>query len=83
MTLKPNHKAVATYYEALQSYHNAQVTHEGATETAFSRLLADTAKPRGWMLVPKLSMKRGGKTIIPDGTFRDLFNLHRGYWEAK
>ena len=27
------------------------------------------------MLIPKLSFKRGGKTIIPDGTLRDLFSL--------
>jgi hypothetical protein len=25
----------------------------------------------------------GGKTIRPDGTFKDEMNLVRGYWEAK
>ena len=35
------------------------------------------------MLVPKLPIKRGGKSITPDGTVRDAYNLHRGYWEAK
>jgi hypothetical protein len=82
-TIKPNHKALAAYYETLRAYGEQQVTHEGALETAFQRLLADTARARGWMLVPKQSMKRGGKMVIPDGTLRDEFNLVHGYWEAK
>lgn len=28
-------------------------------------------------------MKGKGKQVRPDGTLRDEFNLHRGYWEAK
>jgi hypothetical protein len=64
-TIKPNHKALAAYYETLRAYGEQRVTHEGALETAFQRLLADTARARGWMLVPKQSMKRGGKTVIP------------------
>jgi hypothetical protein len=62
-TIKPNHKALAAYYETLRAFGEQQVTHEGALETAFQRLLADTAQARHWMLVPKQSMKRGGKTV--------------------
>jgi hypothetical protein len=82
-TIKPTHKAIKAYREALDAYAGQQVTHEGATETAFQRLLGETAKSHGWMLVPKLPIKQGGKWITPDGTIRDDFNLHRGYWEAK
>src|SRR5438094_8359240 len=81
--LKPTHKSIKLYHESLAAYAGAQISHEGATETAFSRLLADTARSHGWMLVPKLPIKRGGKSIAPDGTIRDAYNLHRGYWEAK
>jgi predicted helicase len=81
--LKPTHKAIKAYREALDAYAGQRVTHEGATETAFSRLLTDAAKAHGWMLVPKLPIKRDGKSVIPDGTVRDAYNLHRGYWEAK
>jgi predicted helicase len=82
--LKPTHKAIKVYHEALAAYAGAQVEHEGATETAFQRLLGDTARSaHGWMLVPKLPVKRGGKSVIPDGTVRDAFGFHRGYWEAK
>lgn len=82
-SIKPSHKAIQTYYRTMDEYRAGQISHEGVTETAFSQLLSETARPHGWMLVPKLSFKRGGKTIIPDGTLRDLFSLHRGYWEAK
>ena len=81
--IKPTDKSIKTYYAALQGYSDEQVTHEGATETAFQHLLAETAKLHGWFLIPKLAIKRGGKQIIPDGTLRDEFSLHRGYWEAK
>jgi hypothetical protein len=81
--IKPTHAAVKAYYEALAAYAARGATHEGATETAFSRLLADTAPAVGWTLIPKQKLKAGGKTIFPDGTLRDAYNLPRGYWEAK
>jgi type I restriction-modification system DNA methylase subunit len=83
MTLKPSHKPVQRYYDALAEYAGHGIAHEGAVETAFQQLLAETARSNGWHLVPKLSIKVGGKTVIPDGLIRDEFNLHRGYWEAK
>src|SRR5256885_3323830 len=81
--IRPDHKPLREYYAALQTYSGQQVTHEGALETAFSHLLAETARPHGWTLIPKLSLKVRGKSIAPDGTLRDDFNLKHGYWEAK
>ena len=81
--LKPNHKAIQHYYETLQTFSDQKVTHEGATETAFSRLLADSAHAHGWTLIPKLPIRVGAKHIAPDGTVKDEFNLRRGFWEAK
>jgi hypothetical protein len=74
-SIKPGLKAVKAYYDVVAEYAGQQITHEGATETAFQRLLADTGRAHGWMLVPKLSMRVGGKTVIPDGTLRDEFDL--------
>lgn len=83
-TIKPEHAALKAYYETLKKYAHIGVSHEGATETAFSQLLHATAKQHHWDLVPKKPMKvAGGRTVIPDGTLRDEFNLPRGYWEAK
>src|SRR5262245_41947228 len=81
--IKPTYQAIKAYYDALKTYAEHGAAHEGATETAFGRLLADTARPRGWTLIPKQALKAGGATIYPDGTLRDLYNLPRGYWEAK
>ena len=81
--IKPSHKPVQQYYQALKAYDSRRIRHEGATETAFQRLLNDTAPRVGWMLVPKQRVHLNGDSIYPDGTLRDFFNLPRGYWEAK
>jgi hypothetical protein len=81
-TIKPTHKAIQQYYQSLQTYTDLHVKHEGALETAFSQLLATTARLHGWTLIPKQSKKVGKNNIIPDGTLRDIFTP-RGYWEAK
>jgi hypothetical protein len=60
------------------------VEHEGATETAFQQLLSATGRLHQLTLIPKLKMRGStGKTIFPDGTLRDTFNLRHGFWEAK
>lgn len=81
--IKPTHKAVKHYYATLQSFRDQHVTHEGALETAFQRLLEETAKSHAWNLIPKQSLKVGKKTIAPDGTLRDFYNMRCGFWEAK
>ena len=52
-SVKPTDKNIAEYLEALSTFLANNVSHEGATETAFSRLLGVTAKKRNWMLIPK------------------------------
>jgi hypothetical protein len=81
--IKPAHKAIQAYYQTLKAYGDHYVEHETALRSAFQNLLAETAKAHRWMLVPEQRTKVGGKTVIPDGTLCDEFNLHRGYWEAK
>jgi hypothetical protein len=79
---KPAHKEIKTYYEDLAAYAAHEVTHEGATSSAFQNLLAATCKKADWHLVPQLSTRTRGKQVRPDGTLRDQFNLHHGYWEG-
>jgi hypothetical protein len=81
--IKATHKAIQTYYQALQDYREHHVGHETALRSAFQNLLAETAKVRHWLLVPEQSTRAGSKRVVPDGTLCDDFNLHRGYWEAK
>jgi predicted helicase len=80
---RPTPSAITAYHAALRECELRSVAHEGATEVAFLRLLADTARKRGWYLIPKQPVKVSGGSVTPDGTLRDEFNLPRGYWEAK
>jgi hypothetical protein len=81
--IKLSHKAIQKYHETLHSFRQQEVEHEGALRHAVQTLLFETCRPHGWVLIPEERTKVGGKTVIPDGTLRDLFNLHRGFWEAK
>jgi predicted helicase len=83
-SIKPTHKAVRAYYDALSAYSGQGVSHEMAVRSAFQNLLAETGKVQKWTLTPELTMKVKGKTIRPDGTMRDdKWLFPRGYWEAK
>jgi len=83
MTIKPTHKAVAEYYRSRDNFARHNVAHESAVRSAFQALLATTAGAHDWTLIPELRMKVAGKTVIPDGTLKDLYNIPRGYWESK
>ena len=80
---KPTHKEIKRYYEELAGYAEREVVHETAVRSAFQNLLATTCKKADWHLVPEQPTRVRGKQVRPDGTLRDDFNLHRGYWEAK
>ncbi len=71
--IKPTHKAIQAYYDALKVYDAQDISHEGATSTAFQTLLAATGQEKKWALIPQLSLKLGGKSVRPDGTLRDEF----------
>ncbi|MEX0612338.1 MAG: hypothetical protein WD738_23510 [Pirellulales bacterium] len=80
---KPSHKEIRRYYDELGAYATHEVAHEGATSSAFQNLLAVTCKKADWHLVPQLATRIRGKNVRPDGTLRDEYFLHHGYWEAK
>jgi hypothetical protein len=71
--LKPTHKAIQHYYQALQTYSDHHVKHEGALETAFQRSLADMARQHGWTLIPKEKLRVKKQYVFPNGTLRDIF----------
>src|SRR5687768_2016013 len=81
--IKPTHKAVAAYYTSRDNFARHHVAHESAVRSAFQSLLGATASLHHWTLIPELRMKVAGKTVIPDGTLKDLYNIPRGYWESK
>jgi len=82
-TVKPTHKPVKQYYEALAGFAAQGVGHEMAVRSAFQHLLEETGRKAGWTLIPELSVEGRKGTVRPDGTFRDDFQMRRAYWEAK
>ena len=69
-------------------HHNRDyiIDPQANSRPAFHALLAAAGKEHGWTLIAEHEKKvggAGGKTIRPDGTFKDGMNLVRGYWEAK
>ena len=58
LNLKPTHKAVQNYYQALKDFESPGVSHEGAVRSAFQSLLEDCGKRFGWKLVPEWLRKK-------------------------
>jgi predicted helicase len=84
LNLKPTHKAVVTYYDALTRFEKLGVKHETAVRSAFQELLEHCARQFDWKLVPEYSIKRRAKADAKaDGALLDNYGLNHGLWEAK
>lgn len=84
LNLKPTHKPVQNYYEALRQFKTIGVSHEGAVRSAFQTLLEHCGRQFGWKLVPEWQIKRNhGHPLRVDGALVDEFRLTHGFWEAK
>ncbi|MFI5378732.1 MAG: hypothetical protein ACHRHE_05520 [Tepidisphaerales bacterium] len=76
-------KLIEQYYADLKDLAHQHVMYEMGTRPAFHILLMAAGKEHGWTLIAEQEKKVNGKTIRPDGTFKDAMNLVRGFWEAK
>ena len=91
LNIKPTHKPIEDYYDALDQLDQLGFTHETAVRSAFQSLLQHYGQKLKWTLVPEHSMTplirgaRGVKNrrIVIDGALIDSFQLSHGYWEAK
>ena len=84
LNLKPTHKPIQNYYEALEQYAQHNITHEGAVSNPFAFLLATCAKKAGVTLEPQHAMRSPkGNRIVIDGAIIDQYRLPIAYWEAK
>ena len=84
LNLKPTHKPIRDYYEALEQYEQHDITHEGAVSNPFAFLLATCAKKAGVTLEPQHAMRSPkGNRIVIDGAIIDPYRLPIAYWEAK
>ncbi len=84
LTLKPTHKSIVTYYDALHQYRRHGVSHETAVRAAFQALLEACARQRDWTLICEYTRRLPGSNAIRlDGALLDEHSLPRGTWEAK
>ncbi len=84
LNLKPTHKPVQNYYEALRQFKTIGVAHEGAVRSAFQTLLEHCGRQFGWKLVPEWAVrKNSGHPIRVDGALVDEYRRTHGFWEAK
>ena len=83
LNLKPTHKPIKDYYNALDQFDQLGFTHETAVRSAFQSLLQHCGREFNWTLVLEYPINRQNKRIVVDGALIDGFNLVHGYWEAK
>ncbi|MBE9145778.1 type ISP restriction/modification enzyme [Planktothrix mougeotii] len=84
LNLKPTHKPVKAYYDALQQFAKLGVSHELAVKDAFADLLKACCQQFNLTLVPEKSIKLpNGKSIRVDGALVRDETLQYGIWEAK
>ncbi|MGA7732934.1 MAG: type ISP restriction/modification enzyme [Chloroflexia bacterium] len=77
-------KPLATYYNTLATFQHQGAHNEGATRTAFQRLLDDMGRPHGLVVLGEQSIEGTRKRRIQvDGLIRDPYRFTRGIWEAK
>ncbi|HEY5331592.1 MAG TPA: type ISP restriction/modification enzyme [Acidobacteriaceae bacterium] len=82
--LKPTHKPIKAYYEALAQFHKHGHVTEGNTKAAFAALLRKCCSPYGWHLVEEYPFKGPNKQPLrADGALVDDLTVQHGFWEAK
>ena len=82
--LKPTHKPVKAYFEALATFTKHGHTTEGNTRSAFADLFKKCSSPYGWHLVEEYQFKgTNKKPLRADGALVDDLTLVHGLWEAK
>ena len=83
LNLKPIHKPIKDFYDALDRFDQLGFTHETAVRSAFQSLLQHCGREFNWTLVPEYPINRQNRRIVVDGALIDSFQLSHGYWEAK
>ena len=83
-SLKPTHKPVKAYFDALALFGKHGHGTEGNTRSAFADLLKRCCAPYDWHLVEEFRFKGTGKQDLrADGALVDQLTLVHGIWEAK
>ena len=87
LNLKPTHKAVTAYYDALAQFEKLGVKHEGAVRSAFQTLLehcAASGRAARWFPSTNSSERREGRSSLTAPSWTPSARCcATGLWEAK
>lgn len=83
LKLRADNKPVSKYYREIKNLAQLNLFGEGAVSPHFAALLRYCASQFEWTLSEQHVMKRGKRSIRPDGALLDRFSMVRGVWEAK
>jgi hypothetical protein len=84
LEIKPSHKPIKQYYDALEEFEKQGVKKETSVRAAFQEVLTTYARKMKWSFTAEygvmLTNKNKGSV---DGVVMDEFTVPMGYWEAK
>jgi len=84
LNLKPTHKIIKNFYQAIAQLTEFNLSHEGAVASPFAELLRACANQCDLRFIEQYPLNRQGKyPIRTDGALLDQFELRHGIWEAK
>jgi predicted helicase len=84
LNLKPTHKIIKNFYQAIAQLTDFNINHEGAVASPFAELLRACANQCDLRFIEQYPLNRQGKyPIRTDGALLDQFELRHGIWEAK
>ncbi|HZK75541.1 MAG TPA: hypothetical protein VFD13_01420 [Candidatus Kapabacteria bacterium] len=84
LEIKPTHKPIRQYYEALAEFEKHGAVKETSVRAAFQEILTTYARKLGWSFIAEygLTLKNGNAGSV-DGAVLDPWSEVKGYWEAK
>lgn len=78
--------SIKEYYSELEKIiHFGGTKKETAIRNAFYNLLNEYARQKGLLIVTEVAIKatNSNKSVVPDGTLKDVLRQDWGYWESK
>ena len=85
ITVNPNDRLLAQYYDSLKELRDKGIRDEGSLSICFSTLLTKLGKRRNLTLVNQyqIRLKNSNSYIKPDGALIDEWKRPYALWEAK
>src|ERR1039457_2533966 len=84
LEIKPSHKPIKQYYDALAEFEKHGATKETSVRAAFQEILTTYARKKEWSFIAEEGITlANGKPGAVDGAIKDAWGGIIGYWEAK